>query len=158
MLLFLDMLQEKAFDFILKIDVIVPYWSSKPPLSLGMIKMKYFLRLLTGDWEEVTQTLYEQRKYVVDLLTDKPCYTGESILVENDRELLIDAKVSYEELGKILRFFNISSNMGVFKPIVKEIDSAAPRKIVRGNSRKLYIAQTDQIISYQEPKKLDIAA
>lgn len=110
---------------------------------------KYLVRTTTGKWDEVTEYVFQHRKWVVNPETGDARYGSETI-VSDGNGLEIHGKIGQEELGKLLRFFGVTAPVGTFTPLVNEPETV---QIVRGNVTKLHVLATGENWTKTSSKK-----
>ena len=100
--------------------------------------MKRFLvRSNDGKWDEVTEYVYSQRKFVTDT-AGITRYGDQSIVVEGT-SFTISGTILAGELGKLCRYLDVTIPVGTFPALVNVPESV---QIVRGNSTKLHVLKT----------------
>ena len=97
------------------------------------------LKATNGNWEEVTEAVFNERKNVVGD-DDTPRYTGDAIIKANG-SITINASFSPEDLGKAARFLGVSIPMGSYAPIIVKPESV---KIKRQRSIRLHMLESGQ--------------
>ena len=100
---------------------------------------RFLVRGTNNKWDEVTQYVWNNRKFVVDPNDEsKPKYSETAILVE-DGEFKFFGPIQGDELGKLARYLQVTIPVGVFTSLVDEPETV---QIVKGNSCKLHIVKT----------------
>lgn len=97
------------------------------------------LKTFNGIWEEVSESVYKERKNVIND-DGSARYTGD-VIIKNGSNITISGTFSQEDLGKTARYLEINIPSGSYKPVIETPESVM---IKRARSIRLHMIKTGQ--------------
>lgn len=103
--------------------------------------MKHFVKTVAGKWEEVTEHVFKNRKFVISDNGDGPRY-GENFIVQDGSSVQFNGTVDAQELGQICRFLSVTIPTGSFQGGL--VTAPAMVRIHKGPSKVLHVLATGE--------------
>jgi hypothetical protein len=101
---------------------------------------QFLVRTLGGKWDEVTEHVFNVKKFVVEPKTEKPLYGEQSVVVDGN-SIQINGAINADELARLCRFLNVTIPQGAYGSFVNEPETVT---IVKGNSTRLHVLKTGE--------------